>query len=115
MTECIHNQRCRYTHGYYCEDCGTFFPKDSEVYKQTELPWDLSMALHNIDAERQQAEYGDGPMIGVPECRELADRVRNARGRMTDELIAECEAMLAKYGRNRDSAAFEIGGADNGE
>lgn len=43
-----HNQRCRYTTGYQCDDCNNFFDKDSEEYLRTEGISNYSMSIHNI-------------------------------------------------------------------
>jgi hypothetical protein len=43
-----HNQRCRYTHGFQCDDCGTFIHKDSEEYLRTEELNSYDMSIHNI-------------------------------------------------------------------
>lgn len=45
-----HNQRCRHTNGYHCDDCNTFFEKESEDWKRTEGLSDCWMILHNINA-----------------------------------------------------------------
>jgi len=45
-----HNHRCRYTHGFECEDCGVFFPIDSIGYKRHEHPSTLWMAIWNLGA-----------------------------------------------------------------
>lgn len=45
-----HNNRCRYTHGFKCEDCGTFFPIESIGYKRHEYPSTLWMAIWNYRA-----------------------------------------------------------------
>ncbi len=43
-----HNQRCRHTNGFHCDDCNNFFDKDSEEYLRTEGLGTYSMAIHNI-------------------------------------------------------------------
>jgi hypothetical protein len=43
-----HNQRCRYTTGYHCDDCGNFFANDTEEYLRTEALSSYDMAIHNI-------------------------------------------------------------------
>ena len=52
---CIHNARCRYLHGYYCEDCDTFFHKDSDTYRSDELLQSIWMVLHNINVDLSRA------------------------------------------------------------
>jgi hypothetical protein len=54
--ECVrrsypHNQRMRFTHGFYCEDCGNFYPEKSLEYQlhQGDLnPLTQSMRHNNI-------------------------------------------------------------------
>lgn len=48
---CMHNARCRYTHGYYCEDCGDFINKGTLEYFMTEGVIDIWMAIHNRSTE----------------------------------------------------------------
>lgn len=43
-----HNQRCRYTTGFYCNDCGSFFPRESEEYLRTEALSSYDMSIHNL-------------------------------------------------------------------
>lgn len=46
-----HNHRRRTTSGFYCEDCGHFFPKDSEDYVRTELVDSMYFSCWNIQAD----------------------------------------------------------------
>ena len=45
-----HNNRCRYTIGFQCEDCGAWFPVESIGYKRHEYPSTLWMAIWNLGA-----------------------------------------------------------------
>lgn len=45
--KCRHNARCRYTHGYQCEDCNKFIKQGTLEYFMTEGCSDIWMALHN--------------------------------------------------------------------
>ena len=97
---CSHNQKCRYTHGFYCEECGTFFPKESATYRSGEYLSSLWMVLHNINAGSLQSG-GEG----VPEVIEMRDKIGIGKSYANyEDLIKEAEAMLAKYGKNVDSA-----------
>lgn len=49
----VHNARCRYTHGYICEDCGSFINKDTLEYFMTEGCSDIWMALHNRNTKTE--------------------------------------------------------------
>jgi len=54
--KCNHKARIRYTHGFYCEDCNTFFDKDSPTYRADALLSSIWMVLHNINAESHRAK-----------------------------------------------------------
>lgn len=101
---CEHNQRCRYGHGFFCEDCGTFFPKASPTYRGGELLCTLWMVLHNINARSLR---GGGAII------EDALSVRNKIGigkrhEDCEALIAEAEIIMAKYGVTANSASVVL-------
>lgn len=107
--ECRHNARCRYTDGFFCEDCGTWFSKDSPTYRNGELLSDIWMVLHNINAELGQAgkEY-------IEEITKLTDRIGiGIKHENYEELIAEAEKLMSKYGKNSESASFVLGGPNN--
>ena len=101
---CKHNHRCRYFEGYFCEDCETFFPKDSQVYRETELPSEIGFVLHNINATRVRE--------GLPiddEVKQLCDKFFPILSdEDLDTLIAEAEVLMAKYGKNSDSATLTL-------
>lgn len=104
LSKCQHNQRCRYTHGFYCEDCKTFFPKDSPTYRSGELLKSIWSVLHNINAERIQ--------VGDPEIAEvLTMKNKIGIGKKHDDyeaLIAEAEIIMKKYGVTSDSSSVTI-------
>jgi len=50
-----HNQRCRYTTGYKCDDCDNFFDKNSEEYLRTEALDSYDMSIHNIGVDFHRA------------------------------------------------------------
>lgn len=102
--ECSHNQRNRFTHGFYCKDCSKFFSKESAVYMSNEFLSTLWCALHNINAE---SICNGGPQINNV----IAMRDKIGIGIKHDnyeDLIAEAEAMLSKYGTTADSAIMEL-------
>lgn len=101
---CIHNQRCRYTHGFYCEDCKTFFPVDSPTYRSDELLSSIWMVLNNINADRQQK--------GKPKLSEV-EAMKNKIGigkkhENYEELIAEAETIMKKYHVTAKSATVTL-------
>lgn len=102
--KCTHSHRCRYTHGFYCEDCATFFDKDSPTYRSGELLSSIWMVLHNIDA--------DSVGSGGPEILEaLTMRDKIGIGKQHEDyeaLIAEAEAVMAKYGTTSSSATLVL-------
>ena len=102
---CIHNQRCRYTHGFYCEDCSTFFDKDSVVYRSDELLSSIWMVLHNINAKR--CRDGKDPDKNVSELADEIDLGNKFREDYED-LISKAEVLMEKHGVNEDSATVAI-------
>ena len=88
-----HNQRCRYTHGFQCDDCGTFIPKDSEEYLRTEGLSDYWMSIHNIGVyfRRENRELPDD-FIELETQFEKLDR-KNCY----DIPIGEIQEMIANY------------------
>ena len=103
---CRHNNRCRYTDGYFCEDCKTFFPKDSAVYRRTELPLNLIIVLHNLRIDLKREGKDASVVLG------LFDKFRKTPSMTSDDLdalVAEAEQELAKHGLNSDSASITLG------
>ena len=100
-----HNQQCQFTHGFFCEDCCTFFPRDSPTYRRSKLLESIWMVLHNINAESLQA---GGPEI--PDAIAMRDKIGvHAEHEDYEVLITEAEVVMAKYGVNVDSATISIG------
>jgi hypothetical protein len=101
---CEHNHRCRYTTGFFCEDCHTFFDKDSPTYRSGEYLSELWMACHNINARALQAHQ--------PERKDaLAMRDRIGIGLVHPDyeaLIAEVEAFLTQNNTSPDSATLVL-------
>lgn len=100
--ECIHNNRSRYTHGFHCEDCNTFFPKNSSTYRSGELLRSLWIVLHNINVLR----YGKN----LPEDIEVTE-MKNKIGIKLEHIdyegiISEAEKIISKYGKNAESATI---------
>ena len=102
---CNHNQRCRYTHGFYCEDCDTFFSKESEAYRQDELLGNLYLGLHNINADSHISGHGD-----IKEIVDMMDKIGIGIKRENyEELISETEAIMKKYRKGVDSYMLVLG------
>lgn len=43
-----HSIRCYGPEGFLCEQCGIFYPKDSETYQRYGLPWTIEVALGKV-------------------------------------------------------------------
>jgi len=101
---CRHNARCRYTHGFFCEDCCTFFGKDSPTYRSDELLSTLWCVMHNINTESLRGGGGE-----VVEALAMRDRIGIGRKHADYEsLVSEAEALMAKYGVTADSATVTL-------
>jgi len=103
---CRHNDRCRYTTGFYCHDCDTFFDKDSDTYRSGELLSSLWMVLHNINVQR----YRDG-LEPDEEVSRMVDKI--GIGEKHDDyesIIAEAEVIMSLHGVGADSASVELCG-----
>ena len=103
--ECTHNQRCRYTHGFYCEDCHTFFDKNSATYRSGEMLSSIWMVLHNINANSLQA---GGPEIA--EAVAMRDKIGiGLHHEKYEALIAAAEEVMARHGVTAKSARVILG------
>ncbi len=106
VSRCRHNKRSRYTHGFYCRDCNTFFTKASATYRSSELLVSIWMVLKNINAVESRA--GRKPFDDVAEMMgKIGIGIRHGN---FEELIAEAEVVMTKYGKNSESASMTIGG-----
>lgn len=102
---CTHNKRCRYTNGYYCEDCKTFFDKDSSTYRSTELLSNIWMVLNNINAD-----YYRRHNLNIGEVVALKEKIGFGKTHENyEELIADAEILMAKYKKNSKSASVTLG------
>lgn len=102
--KCKHNDRMRYTDGFHCMDCGTFFSKDSPTYRSGELLSDLWMALSNINADRCQRGL---PIY--PEVAHMKEKIGIGKKHTDYEaIITEAEEILHKHGKNSNSAILTL-------
>ena len=95
-----HNRRCRYTNGFYCEDCYTFFKKDSPTYRSSELLSSIQMVLHNINTRRKNKD-------------EEVLKLKNEIGigiehENYEDLISRAEVLMRKHNCNAGSATIAI-------
>ncbi len=97
---CIHNDRERYTHGYHCHDCDTFFHKDSPTYRSSELLSSIWMVLHNINVDLVRAGKESDTNIT-----KMKDRIGISQDHKDyEEIIKESEILMAKYSKTSESA-----------
>ena len=102
--KCSHNQRCRYTTGFYCEDCGMFFSKGSRTYRSGEKLSDIHMVLHNIRAD--SIRNGQKPDIDV---QQMMDKIGiGIKHENYEELIFDSESILKRYNKDSDSSSLTI-------
>lgn len=99
--ECPHRHRCRFVHGYLCEDCRSFFPRESETYRRTEWPDELSMVLHNINVQIVR-EGGER----IPEIDQAGDDLRPRP--CPERAIVAAERMVAKYAGLAETATVVL-------
>jgi len=103
--ECSHNQRHRYTDGFYCKDCLTFFGINTPTYRQRALLSSIWMVLHNINVQRRREGLAKDEEVST-----LVDKI--GIGILHDnyeELISEGEKIMSKYGEDSKSATLELG------
>jgi hypothetical protein len=96
-----HNRRFRFTNGYFCEDCQTFFPKDSPTYRRTELLSQIWCVLNNINCDREREDLAVTKMmeeIGIGENHDHD----------YEELISKAEVVMKKYKKTSESATLTI-------
>lgn len=103
---CAHNNRCRYTNGFYCDDCEIFFPKNSPTYRREEYPFTLILVIHDIRADCLR----NGKAV-PPEVRELMDRLEQAK-RLSDAgldmVLTDALVFIHSHGQTDESATVEI-------
>jgi hypothetical protein len=118
MTTCMsngwpHNHRCRYSDGFFCEDCRQYFAVGSETYRRYELPSDLYCVVWNIGCRAGRA--GEP----LPDVQEICEALRlgaDGRGIAFEEDDARREAVIVRaeefvrlHGQDFKSAWVAIG------
>lgn len=92
-----HNHRCRFIHGFFCNDCGTFFPKDRQTFMRYEYMFTLWGVLHTIQTEcLRNGEPCPEPVAGL--CQAF-DGVPNLSGEELDKLAVEALAFIRSHGK----------------
>ena len=101
---CEHNQRTRYTTGFQCENCDTFFPKNSPTYRADEYINTLWMSVHNVNAKALQAGLPE-----IPEAIKLRDEIGIGVKHINyEEVITKAEDFLALHGVNANDAIIIV-------
>lgn len=104
--ECIHNARCRYHDGFLCEDCKTFFGKDSPTYRSDELLSSIWMVLNNINADRHRAG-----LESLEDVAKLKEEIGIGKKHDNyEDIISRAEIIMAKHGKNSGSASMTLDG-----
>ena len=104
LFKCKHNQVCRYTHGFYCEDCNQFFSKDSSVYRSTELLSDIWMVLWNINVDRHRKKLLEDKEVTL-----MIDKIGIGKKHKNYEaIIIQAEKIMTRYHVISDSASIEL-------
>ncbi len=100
-----HNQRCRYSHGFLCEDCGEFFPKDSATYIRYELPSTISMVVWNIGVEYSRA--GKEVPAEIKSVGDKLDKVtKDDNAKRREDVLNEALRLIARYKKTPESATM---------
>ena len=104
MSDCIHNARSRYTHGFYCRDCATFFEKSSAVYRKEELVKSIYMVLNNINAPLlREGRAGHKDVADMKEEIGIGKTHENY-----EDIIFRAEKIMSKHGMCADSAKITL-------
>ena len=102
--KCEHNARCRYTTGFYCEDCNIFFNKDSPTYRSGELLSSIWMTLHNIGCDFiRKGKDKPTDIVGILDEIGIGEKHENY-----EEIIARSEVVMKKYAANTDDATVVL-------
>ena len=99
--ECGHNKRTRYEHGFYCNECNTFFDKDSPTYRSDELLSSVWMVLSNLN-------YGKrGTKLFRKDAEDMMNKIGIGKKHNNfEELLSEAKIIINKYGADEDSASM---------
>ncbi len=101
-TTCSHNHRTRYDTGFYCEDCLTFFTKDSPTYRSDELLSSIWMVLNNINAQRCRNN-----LKPLQDVADLKDEIGIGKKHLNyEDIILRAEVVMKMNGKNSDSASM---------
>ena len=102
--ECIHNARTRYTHGFHCRDCNTFFGKDSPTYRSDELLDTIFCTLHNENC-RIKNSGGETPKDIIAMLEEIGIGKKHEN---YEDVIARSVAIMHKHGLNTNDSIMVL-------
>lgn len=97
-----HNQRIRYKSGFFCEDCWTWFSRDSDTFRRCELPSRLWCVVHNIGARASRA--GED----MPDVKEICDGLNQENEIARESWIVRAEHFIRLHGQDEHSASIEL-------
>lgn len=103
---CKHNRRSRFTSGFYCNDCDTFFSKNTPTYRSDELLSSIWMVLWNIKVDMKRKKKPEDQNV-----KHLLDEIGiDKQHENYEELISRAEILIEKYGKNSESASIIMDG-----
>lgn len=103
---CVHNDRWRYDTGFYCNDCETFFSKDSPTYRKSEYLSTLWMVLHNINVDIFRS--GKGKSKVVTNMKNEIGIGKNHKN--YEDIISRAETIIKLYKSTPESANIILKG-----
>lgn len=71
-----HNHRCRYSNGFYCEDCKTFYDENSHDYICSEMLSSCWMGIHNCTVDYVCAEKEDETPLELVRLKEDCEKLQ---------------------------------------
>jgi len=94
----------RFTDGFHCSDCQTFFPKNSATYRSDELLSNMELVFWNIHVDLRRATGCESS-----DALEMSNRLHDGQPHDNyEELIAEAEVLMRKYGKTSESATVAV-------
>ncbi len=110
-----HNHRCRFTGGFYCRDCSTFFGLDTEDYIRTERVVEIYLSCRNLRAFYIQKSLDVPSSLSMMIDRLSAHMTPNPFSMPLEEvkrLISDALAVInehSQYSKNLHSAVLKRG------
>ena len=105
-TECRHEDRTRYEHGFLCNDCYAFFDRSSPLYRKTELVEEIWNVLNNINVERHRSGLPEDPEVAAMKARIGIMGVD--RHDDYEDIIVKAKPLMERYGKTEYSAIISL-------